>query len=198
MGSIRLILTVADLNNTAIQVKQKLLPEVLYVTERNTLYYNERLCTIVLYFTCLLNYHYIASFSLWVQVSLTKTSREAGLEDEQVFPALLQACFLRLQVADEKSCMQFSIRPNLPSTETHPEENMYKRLDVSTWLKHLNETGQVEEEYKLRKVRLLTSGYRLNLHFFFCCWNLESVSLEDLSFGTGAEVVKRFLMRKHV
>ncbi|XP_041077164.1 TBC1 domain family member 16 [Polyodon spathula] len=59
---------------------------------------------------------------------------------------------LKDQVAYEKSCMQFSIqRPNLPSTETHPEENMYKRLDVSTWLKHLNETGQVEEEYKLRK-----------------------------------------------
>lgn len=50
--------------------------------------------------------------------------------------------------------MQFSIRrPKLPSSETHPEENAYKRLDVSAWLSHLNETGQVEEEYKLRKVR---------------------------------------------
>eukprot|EP00062_Callorhinchus_milii_P004584 gi/632943116/ref/XP_007886781.1/ PREDICTED: TBC1 domain family member 16 isoform X2 [Callorhinchus milii] len=48
--------------------------------------------------------------------------------------------------------MQFSIkRPNLPSSETHPEENMYKRLDVTTWLNHLNEAGQVEEEYKLCK-----------------------------------------------
>ncbi|XP_030064471.1 TBC1 domain family member 16 isoform X1 [Microcaecilia unicolor] len=56
------------------------------------------------------------------------------------------------QVLDEKSCLQFSIRrPNLPSSETHPEENMYKRLDVSAWLCHLNECGQVEEEYKLRK-----------------------------------------------
>ncbi|XP_069511300.1 TBC1 domain family member 16 [Ambystoma mexicanum] len=56
------------------------------------------------------------------------------------------------QVADEKTCMQFSIRrPNLPSSEAHPEENMYKRLDVSVWLRHLNESGQVEEEYKLRK-----------------------------------------------
>ncbi|MGH0149871.1 UNVERIFIED_CONTAM: hypothetical protein FKN15_025218 [Acipenser sinensis] len=67
---------------------------------------------------------------------------------------------LKDQVADEKSCMQFSIRPNLPSTETHPEENMYKRLDVSTWLKHLNETGQVEEEYKLRKTDYF--------HLFIC------------------------------
>ncbi|XP_078257718.1 TBC1 domain family member 16-like [Rhinoraja longicauda] len=56
------------------------------------------------------------------------------------------------QVSDVKACMQFSIRrPNLPSTETHPEENMYKRLDVTIWLNHLNEVGQVEEEYKLRK-----------------------------------------------
>lgn len=30
---------------------------------------------------------------------------------------------------------------------------MYRRLDVSAWLGHLNELGQVEEEYKLRKVR---------------------------------------------
>ena len=32
------------------------------------------------------------------------------------------------------------------------EENTYKRLDVSAWLHHLNESGQVEEEYKLQKV----------------------------------------------
>ncbi|KGL94787.1 TBC1 domain family member 16 [Charadrius vociferus] len=56
------------------------------------------------------------------------------------------------QLTDEKTCMQFSIRrPKLPSSETHPEENTYKRLDVSAWLHHLNEAGQVEEEYKLQK-----------------------------------------------
>ncbi|XP_077780220.1 TBC1 domain family member 16 isoform X5 [Podarcis muralis] len=56
------------------------------------------------------------------------------------------------QLTDVKTCMQFSIRrPKLPSSETHPEENAYKRLDVSAWLHHLNEAGQVEEEYKLRK-----------------------------------------------
>ncbi|KAM7035755.1 PREDICTED: TBC1 domain family member 16 isoform X5 [Sturnus vulgaris] len=56
------------------------------------------------------------------------------------------------QLADEKTCMQFSIRrPKLPSSETHPEENSSRRLDVSAWLQHLNEAGQVEEEYKLRK-----------------------------------------------
>ncbi|XP_064378932.1 TBC1 domain family member 16 isoform X3 [Dromaius novaehollandiae] len=56
------------------------------------------------------------------------------------------------QLTDDKTCMQFSIRrPKLPSSETHPEENAYKRLDVSAWLHHLNESGQVEEEYKLQK-----------------------------------------------
>uniref|UniRef100_A0A8C8YQS7 TBC1 domain family member 16 n=1 Tax=Prolemur simus TaxID=1328070 RepID=A0A8C8YQS7_PROSS len=57
-----------------------------------------------------------------------------------------------MKVAPEKTCMQFSIRrPKLPSSEAHPEESMYKRLDVSAWLGHMNELGQVEEEYKLRK-----------------------------------------------
>ncbi|KAM6163173.1 TBC1 domain family member 16 [Rhynchocyon petersi] len=56
------------------------------------------------------------------------------------------------QVTDEKTCMQFSIRrPKLPSSETHPEESMYQRLDATAWLGHLNELGQVEEEYRLRK-----------------------------------------------
>ncbi|KAL7989551.1 hypothetical protein Chor_012217 [Crotalus horridus] len=59
---------------------------------------------------------------------------------------------LKDQLTDVKTCMQFSIRrPKLPSSETHPEENAYKRLDVSGWLRHLNKAGQVEEEYKLRK-----------------------------------------------
>ncbi|KAL0993141.1 hypothetical protein UPYG_G00103750 [Umbra pygmaea] len=59
---------------------------------------------------------------------------------------------LKEQVVDEKSCMQFSIRrPILPSGETHPEERLYRRVDVTTWLRHLNHNGQVEEEYKLRK-----------------------------------------------
>lgn len=50
--------------------------------------------------------------------------------------------------------MHFCIqRPALPSAEAHPEEKLYRRLDVSIWLRHLNQSGQVEEEYKLRKVR---------------------------------------------
>ncbi|KAJ3600605.1 hypothetical protein NHX12_031585, partial [Muraenolepis orangiensis] len=59
---------------------------------------------------------------------------------------------LKDQVVDEKSCMQFSIRrPVLPSAESHPEERLYRRLDVNTWLRHFNRHGQLEEEYKLRK-----------------------------------------------
>lgn len=62
--------------------------------------------------------------------------------------------------------MQFSIRrPKLPSSETHPEENTYKRLDVTAWLNHLNESGQVEEEYKLRKVRGLAAAALVCLLF---------------------------------
>ncbi|XP_061741243.1 TBC1 domain family member 16 isoform X2 [Nerophis ophidion] len=59
---------------------------------------------------------------------------------------------LKDQVSEEKSCMQFSIqRSMLPSADSHPEEKLYRRLDVTTWLRHLNSSGQVEEEYKLRK-----------------------------------------------
>ncbi|KAM8796868.1 TBC1 domain family member 16 isoform 2-T2 [Eudromia elegans] len=56
------------------------------------------------------------------------------------------------RLADDRTCMRFSIRrPKLPSSEVHPEEAAHGRLDVSAWLRHLNEAGQVEEEYKLRK-----------------------------------------------
>ncbi|CAH2291638.1 TBC1 domain family member 16 isoform X1 [Pelobates cultripes] len=59
---------------------------------------------------------------------------------------------LKEQVTEEKTCLHFSIqRPNLPSSESHPEEGIYRRLDVTSWLQHFNEAGQVEEEYKLRK-----------------------------------------------
>nr|XP_060483784.1 TBC1 domain family member 16-like [Panthera onca] len=89
-------------------------------------------------------------------------SREGGRGGGGVFGALGRAgtgevhiaprCLPGQQVADEKTCIQFSIRrPKLPSSETHPEEGVYKRLDVAAWLHHLNELGQVEEEYKLRK-----------------------------------------------
>lgn len=77
------------------------------------------------------------------------------------------------KVSVEKSCMQFSIqRPTLPSAETHPEEKLYRRLDVTTWLRHLNHSGQVEEEYKLRKVCLCSCShfFSLQVHTSLSCF----------------------------
>lgn len=94
---------------------------------------------------------------------------------------------LKDQVSDEKTCMHFSIRrPNLPSTETHPEENMHKRLNVTTWLNHLNENGQVEEEYKLRKaiffggidVSIRGEVWPFLLHYY--SWDSTSEDRENL------------------
>ncbi|KFP88541.1 TBC1 domain family member 16 [Acanthisitta chloris] len=87
------------------------------------------------------------------------------------------------QLADEKTCMQFSIRrPKLPSSETHPEENTYRRLDVSAWLHHLNESGQVEEEYKLQKA-IFFGGIDISIRgevwpFLLCYYSYESTSEE--------------------
>ncbi|XP_043924008.1 TBC1 domain family member 16 [Protopterus annectens] len=94
---------------------------------------------------------------------------------------------LKDQVSDEKTCMHFSIRrPNLPSTETHPEENMHKRLNVTIWLNHLNESGQVEEEYKLRKaiffggidVSIRGEVWPFLLHYY--SWDSTSEDRENL------------------
>lgn len=90
---------------------------------------------------------------------------------------------LKDQVADEKTCMQFSIRrPKLPSSETHPEESVYKRLDVAAWLRHLNELGQVEEGYKLRKA-IFFGGIDVSIRgevwpFLLRYYNHESTSQE--------------------
>ncbi|XP_044794580.1 TBC1 domain family member 16 isoform X5 [Bubalus bubalis] len=84
--------------------------------------------------------------------SLRRGRRESGGERRSVGVGREPGARGGTMVADEKTCMQFSIRrPKLPSSETHPEESMYRRLDVAAWLRHLNALGQVEEEYKLRK-----------------------------------------------
>lgn len=84
------------------------------------------------------------------------TSPETGFTEPHYFLLYIRIFPFFPQATVEKSCMQFSIqRPTLPSAETHPEEKLYRRLDVSTWLRHLNQNGQVEEEYKLRKVQYL-------------------------------------------
>lgn len=83
-------------------------------------------------------------------------SRNWFLPSLVIFYFIFEYSLFSPQATVEKSCMQFSIqRPTLASAETHPEEKLYRRLDVSTWLRHLNQNGQVEEEYKLRKVKYL-------------------------------------------
>lgn len=111
-----------------------------------------------------------------------------------------------LQVSEEKSCMQFSIqRPTLPSTETHPEERLYRRLDVTTWLHHLNQNGQVEEEYKLRKVGMsqweyLTASEKRDFHFqsrAFVVGRIVTVRKKVLDSATYAVVSQRHLSVKN-
>lgn len=88
------------------------------------------------------------------------------------------------QVSAEKSCMQFCIqRPALPSAEAHPEEKLYRRLDVSIWLRHLNQSGQVEEEYKLRKVRPGDGHPSLSAHPSLQKLRLLTVVLIDSTFS---------------
>uniref|UniRef100_A0A673CIW8 TBC1 domain family, member 16 n=1 Tax=Sphaeramia orbicularis TaxID=375764 RepID=A0A673CIW8_9TELE len=91
----------------------------------------------------ILHFHHAGLDKLAEVFQQWKCCRETQLKDQETAVK---------DVSDEKSCMQFSIqRPTLPSAETHPEEKLYRRLDVTTWLRHLNQNGQVEEEYKLRK-----------------------------------------------
>ncbi len=51
-------------------------------------------------------------------------------------------------------CKQFSvIRPHLTGSQCHPEEGAYTRVNEETWRQHMNELGQIEDDYHLRKVR---------------------------------------------
>ncbi|XP_060027840.1 TBC1 domain family member 16 isoform X2 [Erinaceus europaeus] len=90
---------------------------------------------------------------------------------------------LKDQVSEERTCMQFSIRrPKLQSSEAHPEESAHHRLDVAAWLRHLNELGQVEEEYKLRKA-IFFGGIDGSIRgevwpFLLRCYSPESTSEE--------------------
>ncbi|XP_040291055.1 TBC1 domain family member 16 isoform X1 [Bufo bufo] len=90
---------------------------------------------------------------------------------------------LKEKVSEEKTCLHFSIqRPSVLSSESHPEEGIYQRLNVTRWLQHLNEAGQVEEEYKLRKA-IFFGGIEPSLRgevwpFLFGYYSWESASEE--------------------
>ncbi|XP_069809021.1 TBC1 domain family member 16 isoform X4 [Dendropsophus ebraccatus] len=83
----------------------------------------------------------------------------------------------------EKTCLHFSIqRPSVLSSESHPEEGIYQKLNVTRWLQHFNEAGQVEEEYKLRKA-IFFGGIESSLRgevwpFLFGYYSWESTSEE--------------------
>ncbi|XP_071965030.1 TBC1 domain family member 16-like isoform X2 [Antedon mediterranea] len=60
-----------------------------------------------------------------------------------------------LKNADEETnrlCQKFSIvRPNWKKSECHPEEGMYDVITEEIWLSYLNDFGQIEDEFGLRK-----------------------------------------------
>lgn len=114
-------------------------------------------------------------FQQWKCCRETQPKDQVRLRIDHVFQPFLFAVLYSdfhafHQVSVEKSCMQFSIqRPTLPSAETHPEEKLYRRLDVTIWLRHLNQNGQVEEEYKLRKV------CHMQVFFFLIQWHYKGL-----------------------
>ena len=59
-----------------------------------------------------------------------------------------------IKVGDGDShCHQFSvIRPYLTSSQCHPEEGVYEKVNEDTWHRHMNDRGQIEDDFHLRKV----------------------------------------------
>jgi len=52
-------------------------------------------------------------------------------------------------------CRQFSvIRPYLTNAQCHPEDGALEMVSEETWRQHMNERGQIEDDFHLRKVTL--------------------------------------------
>ena len=66
---------------------------------------------------------------------------------------------VRVQGADADShCRQFSvIRPYLTNAQCHPEDGALEMVSEDTWRQHMNECGQIEDDFHLRKVTLLNT-----------------------------------------
>ena len=63
--------------------------------------------------------------------------------------------FLQKEEEVDRQCKQFSvIRPYLPNSQRHPEEGAYEKVNDTTWKQHMNELGQIEDDFHLRKVFL--------------------------------------------
>ena len=53
-------------------------------------------------------------------------------------------------------CKHFSvIRPYLSEGQGHPEEGAYELVNYETYKQHMNEDGQIEDDFELRKVIFL-------------------------------------------
>jgi len=63
-------------------------------------------------------------------------------------------------------CRQFSvIRPYLTNAQCHPDDGALEMVSEDTWRQHMNECGQIEDDFHLRKVILLL----LIEHGLFAC-----------------------------
>ena len=48
------------------------------------------------------------------------------------------------------------IRPYLPNEQyLHPEEGAYEMVTDETWKQHMNDQGQIRDDFTLRKVMLI-------------------------------------------
>lgn len=68
--------------------------------------------------------------------------------------ALFKYCIKFIQLSEHVAVRHFSIcGPQLAVGQCHPEEGLYRCLSSDSWSLHVNEFGQIEDEYNIRKVR---------------------------------------------
>ena len=61
--------------------------------------------------------------------------------------------FKQKKMAIAGHCKHFSvIRPYLTEGQCHPEEGAYEKVNYETYKQHMNEEGQIEDDFELRKV----------------------------------------------
>ncbi|XP_033112486.1 TBC1 domain family member 16-like [Anneissia japonica] len=76
----------------------------------------------------------------------------AGYIGSGVFPGPANKALPNADEETNRLCQKFSIvRPNWKKSECHPEEGMYDMITEDIWWSYLNECGQVEDEFGLRK-----------------------------------------------
>ena len=64
---------------------------------------------------------------------------------------MIKCC--QLAESGDSQCRHFSvIRPFLTNDQCHPDEGAYEMVTEETWHHHMNELGQIEDDFHLRKV----------------------------------------------